>query len=358
MKLLVVGCGSIGRRHARNARTLGAEVILCDINEERMREFGKEIGASGYFTDFEVAAKNSGANSAIVATPSNLHINPARALLSSGLHVLMEKPLCTSLTEAVDLRSLVRETGRVFMMAHTYRFRAEWVELKRILETDPLGRVYSAELMGGWYLPDWHVHEDYRHEYAAQKKLGGGVVLTNLSHFFDLVAWFFGDIQDISGVRMRLSDLEIDVDDAVACTLRTSSGVAVTLSEDFLCRCPRRSLRINAEHGYLEADFNRKTLSLWDARKKRFHPDNVSACSNKQSCFKILEDGVLYDPDPDLTPLQSSGNDAYLSELEYFLNLVSSRNIKFDLDIDAGIKVLEALNHAGIRDWTTCGASK
>lgn len=153
---------------------------------------------------------------------------------------------------------------------------------------------------------------------------------------------------------MRLGHLEIDVDDVVVCTLRTSTGVAVTLSEDFLCRCPRRTLRINAEHGYLEADFNRKILSVWDARKKRFAPDDKGACPNKQNCFKILEDGVLYDPDPETSPLQYSGNDAYLSELKYFLEMVALRRTSFDLGIDAGIKVLEALHHAGIENWADC----
>jgi len=351
MKILVIGCGSIGRRHARNARALGAEVVLCDVDEARMREFGEEIGASGYFTDFEEAAKQSGCDAAIVATPSSLHIAPARALLSSGLHVLMEKPLCTSVAEAIELKPLVRKAGLVFMMAHTFRFRAEWMEMKRILDTNPLGRIYSAESMGGWYLPDWHIHEDYRREYAAQKKLGGGVILTSLSHIFDLVTWFFGDIKNIAGAQMRLSNLELDVDDADVCTLRTSNGIAVTLAEDFLSRCPRRTLRVNAEHGYLEADFNRKTLSVWDARKKRFSPKDNKECPNEQSCFKILEDGVLYDPEPDTASLQYSGNDAYLTELKYFFEMVVSRNTSFDLDIDAGIKVLEAMHHAGIENW-------
>ena len=173
MKILIIGCGSIGRRHARNMRALGAEVVLCDVNESRMREFGEEIGTSGYFTDFDKAAALSGADAAVVATPSNLHTAPARAVLKAGLDVLIEKPLCMSVSEALDLRSLVRENDLVCMMAHTYRFRAEWVEFKRVLDTNPLGRVYSAELLGGWYLPDWHVREDYRHEYASQKAARG-----------------------------------------------------------------------------------------------------------------------------------------------------------------------------------------
>lgn len=358
MKILIIGCGSIGRRHARNMRALSAEVVLCDVNESRMREFGEEIGVSGYFTDFDKAAALSGADAAVVATPSNLHTAPARAVLKAGLDVLIEKPLCMSVSEAIDLRSVVRETDLVCMMAHTYRFRAEWVELKRVLDTNPLGHIYSAEFLGGWYLPDWHVREDYRHEYASQKRLGGGVRLTSLSHFFDVIAWFFGDIERIVGALMRLGDLELDVDDAAVCALRTSSGVAVTLSEDFLSRCPRRLLRINSEYGFIEADFNRKTLSVWDSRKKRFHPDDPAASSLGDPRFRILEDGVAYDPNPDISPMIYSGNDAYLSELKYFLELVASRKTVFDLDIDAGIKALEAMFHAGIEDWTLDKAGK
>lgn len=358
MRILIIGCGSIGRRHAKNARALGAEVVLCDVNESRIREFGEEIGASGYFSDFDKAAALSGADAAVVATPSNLHTAPARAALLAGLHVFMEKPLCTAISEALELRSVVRNTGLVFMMGQIYRFRTELIAIKNILDAKPLGKVYSAELFGGWYLPDWHVREDYRLEYASQKRLGGGVLLTSLSHFFDIIAWFFGDIERIVGARMRLGDLELDVDDAAVCALRTSSGIAVTLSEDFLSRCPRRLLRINSEYGYIEADFNRKILSIWDARKKRFHPDDPAANSRVDSRFRILEDGVAYDLNPDISPMIYSGNDAYLSELKYFLELVASRKTVFDLDIDAGIKVLEAMFHAGIEDWTLDKAGK
>jgi predicted dehydrogenase len=352
MKLLIIGCGSIGRRHALNAQKLGAEVVLCDTNEDRMRELGQEVGASQFFTDYAQAAMHSGAHAAVVATPSNFHIPPARALVAAGVHILMEKPLCTSAPEAVDLGDEIRQSGLVLMMAHTYRFRAEWLEIKRILSSQPLGRVYSAEFMGGWYLPDWHIFEQYQHEYAAQKKLGGGTLLTSLSHFFDVVSWLFGDIERIAGAQMRLSDLEIDVDDSVTCVLRTKSGAAITLVEDFLCRCPRRSLRVNADHGYFEADFNRKTLSIWDSRKKRFSPLDARESALPLDGFKILEDGVAYDLSPEVSQLQYSGNDAYLAELEFFFKQVESGVPRFNLDIDAGIKVLEALNSPQLQDWT------
>ena len=356
MKLLIVGCGSIGKRHARNAKKLGLEVVLCDISEERARELASEIGAVGVYTDYQVAAEDSGADAALIATPSHLHVAPAFVMLDAGMHVMMEKPLCPSITEAKELRVRVLESQRVFMMAHTFRFRAEWQAVKRLLDTQPVGRVLSAEVMGGWYLPDWHFREDYRLEYAAQRRQGGGVMLTSMSHLFDVVSWFFGDIDSIVGATMRLSDLEIDVDDAVMCSARTKRGVAVTLYEDFLARCPRRTFRVNGEYGYLEADFNRKLLRLWDARTKRFVPGREPA-QPKEGLFRILEDGIGYDPEPEVLQLQYSGNDAYLAELEHFVMLVGENRTESELGIDAGIAVLEAIGSAGIVDWTTTRAN-
>lgn len=351
MKLLVVGCGSIGRRHARNARKLGLEVVLCDIVEERLCDLAAEIKAVSVYTDYHVAANQSGAEAALIATPSHLHVAPASVMLTAGMHVMMEKPLCPSLKEANELKRLVVESKRVFMMAHTFRFRAEWQAIKKLLDTQPVGQVLSAELLGGWYLPDWHFREDYRQEYAAQRRQGGGVLLTSMSHFFDVVSWFFGDIKDVVGAKMRLSSLDIDVDDAVMCTVSTADGVAVTLCEDFLARCPRRTFRVNGEHGYLEADLNRKSLRLWDARTKRFLP-GLDPPQEREGLFRILEDGVGYDPEPDVLPLQYSGNDAYLAELEHFVALVDGNCTESELGIDAGIKVLEAIESARIVDWT------
>lgn len=352
MKLLVVGCGSIGKRHARNARKLGLEVVLCDISEDRLRDLASEIDAVGVFTDYQVAAKESGANAALIATPSHLHVDPASAMLVAGMHVMMEKPLCPSIEEANTLKRLVVESKRIFMMAHTFRFRAEWQAIKRLLDTQPVGSVVSAEFLGGWYLPDWHFREDYRQEYAAQHGQGGGVMLTSMSHLFDVVSWFFGDIHSIVGAKMRLSSLDIDVDDAVMCTVETEAGVAVTLCEDFLARCPRRTLRVNGEHGYLEADFNRKSLRLWDARTKRYLPGHDTCKKESEGLFRILEDGVGYDLEPDIFPMEYSGNDAYLAEMEYFVGLVNRNCMESGLGIDAGIKVLEALASAEIVDWT------
>lgn len=350
MKILIIGCGSIGRRHALNAHKLGAKIVLCDIDEIRMKKLSIEVSALDCYVDFEKAARYSACDAAIIATPSNFHTKPAKATLLNGLHVLMEKPICISTSEANQLKNLVHKTSLTFMMGHTYRFRSEWIQVKRFLDSKSLGKIFSAEFFGGWYLPDWHINEDYRTEYAAQKKSGGGVLYTSMSHLFDIVMWFFGDIQKITGAKMKLSDLEIDVDDAVSCNIKTVNGIAVTINEDFLSRLPRRSIRVNTEFGYFEADFNRKIFSVWDSRQKRIDPQEKPRDS-QEKLFKILEDGYLYDLNPEISDLQYSGNDAYLSELKYFMELIVSNQTKFDLDIDSGIKVLDAMYSKRIKSW-------
>lgn len=343
-RFLVIGCGSIGRRHARNAINLGADVVLCDLNMQRIRDIGAFIDITDYYTDYQKAITDSGADVAVIATPSNSHFNPAKALVEHGIPVLVEKPLCLNLDEALHLKRIVRQHNAILMMAHTYRFREEWISVRSMLDNWCLGKILSAEFTGGWYLPDWHIREDYRTEYAGKKELGGGVMFTSMSHFFDVIQWFFGEINMVSGVCMKQSNLDINVDDAAVCILKSSSGVTITIIEDFLSRLPRRQLRINAEYGYAEIDFNNKQMLIWDARSKRYDPTIDAATSTNQDLFRILEDGVGYDLKPEVKMLKYSGNDAYLNELKSFFEIVSKGTKHFDLDIDAGIKVLEMLH--------------
>ncbi|MCL9781556.1 Gfo/Idh/MocA family oxidoreductase [Vibrio sp. S4M6] len=286
-----------------------------------------------------------------MATPSNLHVKHAKAMLGFGIHVMVEKPLSNSLSGVYKLQEIVYKSDSVFMMAHTYRFREEWQRIKSLLDSAPVGKVYTAEFSGGLYLPDWHYQEDYRKEYAANKKQGGGVLLTSLSHFFDLVDWYFGKIINVAGVKSKQSDLDLDVEDVVTCTVKTDSGILVTFYEDFLSRSPRRTFRVNGEFGYIEIDFNRKTLCIWDSRKNRFLPS--ATLENDIELFRILEDGIGYKMEPELQQLGYSGNDAYLAELKHFLNLVDKGESDSKLNIDAGMKVLEVINHARLQNWMT-----
>lgn len=343
MKALVIGCGSIGYRHASNASSLGHDVIAVDPSKSRLNKLKETLGIKSVFTSLKDALSDEYVDAAIVAAPTSLHYQISIDLIRAKIPLLVEKPLCCELAQSVEIASALRINPVTFMMGHTYRFRREWQEVKKLIDQSILGKTMSAEFSGGWYLPDWHFRQDYRQEYAAQKSQGGGVVLTNMSHIFDIVAWLFGDIVKLTGIKANVSDLDIDVEDTVSVTMMTAAGCLVNVYEDFVSRMPRRHLRVNSQHGFIEVDFNQKCMITWDQRRHRHLPDSINIQNDEDTIF-ILEDGIRYNYPESRAFSFGNANDPYLEMISHFFSLVEQNVLRHDLDIDSGLAVMRCLN--------------
>ncbi|NQS89068.1 Gfo/Idh/MocA family oxidoreductase [Patescibacteria group bacterium] len=348
MKVLIIGCGSIGRRHALNARQLGAEVVLCDINKKRLEEFAHEQQLTSYFLDYNEAIEKTKPEAAVIATPSNFHLQPAMDLALGDIHIFMEKPLSYSLEKIDDLEKAIKDHNITFMMAQSYRFHEGFIALKKMLDDELIGRIYHVEMAGGWYLPDWHFREDYRKEYAAQKALGGGVLLTSMSHTFDTIRWLFGEIEDINGWKAKLSNLDIDVEDYVSCNIKTSNDVYINVVDDFLSRLPRGEMRVFGTEGFISTNFRENTIRYWKVSEKRFLPDDPRILDRGNDFIKVVEDGIMYDPSLSVLNYNFENNRRYIEELKYFFQMIEQGAKQFDLDISAGKKVLELIFNKNI----------
>ncbi len=349
MNILVIGCGSIGRRHALNARQLGVNVVLCDINKTRLGEFANEHQFEIYFSDINEAIEKTKPTAAIIATPSNLHLSLAIELAQKGIHILMEKPLSVSLENIDCLDKVIKENGITFMMAQSYRFHEGLVALKRIIEEELIGKIYHVEMSAGWYLPDWHFREDYSKEYAAQKELGGGVLLTSMSHTFDTIRWLFGEIEDLMGWKAKLSNLNISVEDFVSCQIRTRKYIYISVVDDFLARLPRSEMRIFGSEGFITTNFRKNSINYWKVSEKRFLPDDIQLLESGDERIRVLEDGIVYDPSLSVINYCFENNRRYLEELKYFFRMVEKGILQFDLDIRAGKRVLDCIFSPNIK---------
>jgi len=349
MKLLIIGCGSIGRRHARNAKILGAKLVLCDLDESLMQKMCAELGEVPCYTNYLDAAEQESVDVAVVATPTSLHVQMATQLAARGIHLLVEKPLSNSL-KGIDTLLLVVGQNRVTaMMGHSYRFHEGLLTLQGLLNERAIGKVYHVYSCVGWYLPDWHVHEDYRREYVARRSLGGGVLLTSLSHSFDTFGWLFGEVEESIGWKARLGSLSIDVEDSAFCLLRTKKGVIITCIADFLSRFPRNDMILTGSEGHIEADFSNNLLKLWRVKDRRFPPGDPRV-AEIPGRIRILEDGVQYDHEPERIRYDFEGNHRYLAEMEYFFERIRDGEFEFDLDLRSGLRVLELINDKRFRD--------
>ncbi len=269
MKVLVIGCGSIGRRHLRNLNSLGVrDFILCDTEMGRLNEAASGITGDRPLltTDFEEAL-SAGPHAAVVATPSSLHLHMGLELAKRGVHILMEKPLSHTLDGVEELVRVVEQRGIVAMMAMCYRFHPVLLHVKNLLDSGMLGRVYHANYYGGHYLPDWHPNADYRKEYAARRDLGGGVVLTSI-HSLDNIRWFFGEPEKVEAFIDRVSGLEMDVEDIATGIFRMDSGIYVNWASDFLQRANQHRMVIAGERGTVRCDFLDGTVETYLAETK------------------------------------------------------------------------------------------
>src|SRR5436305_10024351 len=155
--VLVVGCGSIGRRHAANAAKL-AGVTVFDAAYERAAEAARSLGIAACDSLEEALAAKPDA--VVVATPHHAHLPVARAALAAGADVLIEKPLAPTLDGVPDFLSEAERLGRRVRVVCNMRFHPAVAALRR--ELPRIGRPLFARAQYGNYLPDMRPGAEYR----------------------------------------------------------------------------------------------------------------------------------------------------------------------------------------------------
>ena len=188
MKLLIIGCGSIGCRHARVASELGDyEIALCDAIPASLQRIAGELGIQETYTDMDAAIRLSGADAAIVCTPNHLHAAPTIAALKAGMDVLCEKPIATSLEDASAMVAAARESGRKLMVGYTLRATLGVQKVKELLDSGRLGKIVSARVV----LDAPETLTCARTPFRAKYETGGGVMY-DYTHQLDFCGYFFG----------------------------------------------------------------------------------------------------------------------------------------------------------------------
>lgn len=244
--VLVIGCGSIGVRHAANAARLAAAVSVTDVIPERAAAAARSVGVSFRASVADGLAAAPAA--VVVATPHTTHLALASAALDAGADVLIEKPLAVSLVGVPGLLARAQREGRRVHVVCNMRFHPAVVALRAALPR--VGRPLFARAHYGNYLPDMRPGADYRTLYCARAEAGGGVILDAI-HEIDYLRWLFGPVDSVVAEAARLGTLEIDVEDYAALTLTHRAGVRSEIHLDYLQRSKRRGCEIAGTEGTL-----------------------------------------------------------------------------------------------------------
>ena len=314
MKILIIGLGSIGQRHLRNIKKISPKTEIYALRKlkrnfilnNKNQIIGKDIISKYDIKEISNIReiKKINLDAVFINTPSSLHLKDFQVFLNEKLHIFIEKPLSDKSSKAkIFINQINRKHKQKIMVGHQLRFNECLIKIKTILQKGTLGKICGANIYHGENLKNFHTYENYNNIYASRKKLGGGVILSQI-HEIDYCIYLFGSPSSLYASGGRRSDLRIDVEDYanIVFNFKKKNQFSVNITLDYLQHPKKRELFIVGSKASLKWDYYKDTINI-----------NYYNGLNKSFVFKLKD-----------------RNDLFMRELKYFF-----KSIKNDTNISS-----------------------
>jgi predicted dehydrogenase len=299
LRIGVIGGGKIVRvRHLPEIQAHPSAEVggVCDIVESRAQELAEQYGCQAY-TDYHKLVQNPDLDAIVVAASNTTHAEMTIAALQAGKHVLCEKPMATTLEDALQMIAAAKEAGKQLMIAHNQRLEPANQKAREILSSGKLGKVLTfASVFGHPGPEDWAI--DGENTWFYRKEIAGLGVLGDLAiHKLDLVRWLLQD--DYSEAAALYATLAkhypngnlIDVDDNALCILKTHGGAMGSMTASWSYRKENNSTTIYCEKGVLEiyVDPDFPIVVHYDHEQSEYHKVGKKSTNVEQVKSGIID---------------------------------------------------------------------
>ncbi|TCP23470.1 putative dehydrogenase [Scopulibacillus darangshiensis] len=233
LRVAVIGCGSIARHRHLPEYEANKHVEItgvCDIIGDRAEELAVKYGAKAY-TDYHDLLEDQTIGAVSVCTPNYLHAPITVDALNAGKHVLCEKPMATSRTEALSMIEAAERNNKRLMIGHNQRFVPSHQKAKAIIESGEIGKIYSFRTTFGHGGPEsWSI--DGKDSWFFKKDQAFIGAMGDLGvHKSDLIRYLLGEeVVEVAALVETKAKENTDVDDNAVCVLKTESGIIGTLT--------------------------------------------------------------------------------------------------------------------------------
>ena len=275
MKVLIIGFGSIGKRHFEILSAFDNVISVDVVSKQGLEgipsylnlEDIKELSIYDYF---------------IISSETVKHFDQLEYICSQvdNKKILVEKPLYDKVHKKI-------ETTNQISTAYNLRFHPVLEKLVGLLKDE---EIYYVNVICGQYLPTWRQEQDYRDTYSADINQGGGV-LRDLSHELDYIIWLFGDITKIDAINTKISDLEINSDDVFTAIAISDRKIIINMSMDYISKTPMRRLIVHTQTSTIEADMIHSTIVVND---KNSNSKNIECKSvDRNYTYTKMHEAIL-----------------------------------------------------------------
>lgn len=225
VRIGIIGMGIMGNMYARlvNENPESELISLCEIDSTRNNELINRYQVPVYEDEMKMMDQEK-LDAVLITTPDHLHFHPAIIAAEKKLHMMIEKPLALNLNEALQMRSLIDDSGSVGMMAHVFRWYAPFVLAKSALSSQEFGQPLAMNMRidDRIYVPTKMVN------WANQTTPGWFL----LSHAVDLANWFSNSTPKnvfAYGVKKKLKSMDIDTFDLIHFDIFYEDGFVASL---------------------------------------------------------------------------------------------------------------------------------
>lgn len=257
----VVGCGLIGKVQAEAITSIpGARLVaVCARDEKRTAEFAAKFGATGY-TNYDQFLRHPGLQIVNICTPSGLHAEQGIAAAQAGKHVLVEKPIETTLEKADALIEACDRSGVKLGVIFQSRFLPAVQKIKHAIDEGKLGRLMLGDAYVKWYRAPEYYADSWHGTLALD---GGGALINQAIHTVDLLRWMMGPVDVAFAMKGALRYPHIEAEDTLVANLRFQNG-ALGVIEATTSAKPgfKRRLEISGERGTVILDGD--AISVWE----------------------------------------------------------------------------------------------
>ncbi len=220
LSLCVVGCGDFARTFARAMQSIPDQVQLMFASRDSRKaaDYAAQFNGIGHFGSYESAAADPRVDAMYICTPHYLHLEHGSLVAAAGKHILVEKPLARSQSEAAELIRAADQAGITLMVAENYRFMSGVRLAKELIDSGRIGGVRLVQLQeeAEFRPADWRNDHDLN---------GGGTFMDGGIHKVDLFRYLAGEPITVYASQVPSAQPGINAEDGLAMIARTANGV-------------------------------------------------------------------------------------------------------------------------------------
>ncbi|KEA45833.1 oxidoreductase [Campylobacter mucosalis] len=270
MKALIIGFGSIGKRHFEVLISLKKFDRIDVVSSQELSDIKtfktlKETPLDEY--DYFV-----------IATPTALHYEQLKFIdeCVNDKIIFCEKPLFEKLYDFIPKNQI--------FIGYVLRFHPFILKIKELTKDV---KILSVNAKCSQYLPTWRMG-DYTKCYSAKKELGGGVLL-DLSHEIDYISWICGKFKEIKSINLKISDLKINSDDIAMIMAKTNDAI-ISLQMDYISKITNRQIFLDTDDFSIFADLVNSKLIIAD---KSCEKNQIDMNFERNDMFKAMHNDIL-----------------------------------------------------------------